>query len=406
MKFTRRNVLFSPIAALLATKVGAATKTKSRRTSIVTPNTPSLQHRMVGNVKEFHLTAEPVKREFAEGLDVNCWGYNGSTPGPTIEAVEGDRVRIFVTNKLPEATSIHWHGFILPNGMDGVTGLNQPKIEPGETYAYEFTLKQHGTLMYHPHFDEMVQIALGMQGFFIIHPRDPRERHVDRDFAIMLNEWFIKPGTATPDPTVMTDFNTFTFNSKVFPATDPLLVRTGDRVRLRIANLSMDSHPIHFHGHKFYITGTEAGPLPESAWWGINTVNVPVGTARDIEFVADNPGDWALHCHKTHHVMNQMGHDLPNLIGIDPSSTQQRLNELTPGTMVMGTSGMGDMSAHLPMMGVPRNSIPMKGATGPYGEIEMGGMFTVLKIRDDMDYGKDPGWYKQPRGTSPWRVSS
>jgi len=155
---------------------------------------------------------------------------------------------------------------------------------------------------------------------------------------------------------------------------------------------------------KFYITGTEAGPLPASAWWGINTVNVPVGTARDIEFVADNPGDWALHCHKTHHVMNQMGHDLPNLIGIDPASTQQRLNELTPGTMVMGTSGMGGMSAHLPMMGVPRNSIPMKGASGPYGEIEMGGMFTVLKIRDDIDYNKDPGWYRQPRGTSPWRV--
>jgi manganese oxidase len=176
-------------------------------------------------------------------------------------------------------------------------------------------------------------------------------------------------------------------------------------VRIRIANLSMDSHPIHFHGHKFYVTGTDAGPLPQSAWWNENTVNVPVGTTRDIEFVADNPGDWALHCHKTHHVMNQMGHDLPNLLGIDPNPTQQRLNELTPGTMVMGATGMGDMAEHQNHMAIPRNSIPMRGGVGPFGPIDMGGMFTVLKIRDDMDYDRDPGWYKQPRGTSAWRVS-
>jgi FtsP/CotA-like multicopper oxidase with cupredoxin domain len=359
---------------------------------------------MAGGVKEFHLIAEPVKREFMDGFTVNCWGYNGMTPGPTIEAVEGDRVRILVTNKLPEGTSVHWHGFILPNGMDGVSGLNQPKIAPGETYAYEFTLKQNGTLMYHPHFDEMVQMALGMQGFFIIHPRDPNEHRVDRDFAIFLNEWFIKPGTFTPDPTVMLDFNTFTFNSRVFPGTDPLLVRTGDRVRIRIANLSMDSHPIHFHGHKFYVTGTDAGPLPRSAWWAENTVNVPVGSSRDIEFTADNPGDWALHCHKSHHVMNQMGHGLPNLLGIDPASTQQRLDALTPGTMVMGATGMGDMAEHQQHMAVPRNSVPMRGGTGPYGPIDMGGMFTILKIRDDMDYAQDPGWYRQPEGTSAWKV--
>jgi manganese oxidase len=425
MAITRRNVLFSSIAASVGgllggrsvtaeaarvssvDRVGPSARRTSGRAPVVTPNVgPSLPYRMEGGVKVFHLTAEPVKREFTEGFNVNCWGYNGMTPGPTIEAVEGDRVRILVTNKLPEGTSVHWHGFILPNGMDGVSGLNQPKIAPGETYAYEFTLKQNGTLMYHPHFDEMVQIALGMHGFFIIHPRNAAERRVDRDFAIFLNEWFIKPGTATPDPTVMLDFNTFTFNSRVFPGTDPLLVRTGDRVRLRIANLSMNSHPIHFHGHKFWVTGTDAGPIPPSAWTPENTVNVPVGTTRDIEFYANNPGDWALHCHKSHHVMNQMGHDLPNLLGIDPTSTQQRLDALTPGTMVMGTTGMGDMAEHQQMMAVPRNSIPMRGGPGPYGEIEMGGMFTLLKIRDDMDYDRDPGWYRQPRGTSAWRVDS
>jgi len=126
----------------------------SRRGSyapVITPNGTSLPWKWENGAKAFHLVAEPVKREFAPGLAVNCWGYNGQTPGPTIEAVEGDRVRIYVTNKLPEPTSVHWHGMILPNGMDGVAGLNQKPIQPGETFKYEFTLRQHGTQMYHPH---------------------------------------------------------------------------------------------------------------------------------------------------------------------------------------------------------------------------------------------------------------
>jgi manganese oxidase len=386
-------------------------KPNGARTPVITPNGASLPHRMENGVKVFHLTAEPVKREFLDadadgtnGFAVNCWGYNGMTPGPTIEAYEGDRVRIYVTNKLPEGTSIHWHGFILPNGMDGVTGLTQPQIAPGETFAYEFTLRQTGTLMYHPHFDEMTQIALGMHGFFIIHPREAAVRPVDRDFAIFLNEWSIKPGTATPDPTVMLDFNVFTFNSRVFPGTAPMLVRRNDRVRIRVANLTMDSHPMHIHGHRFFVTGTDAGPIQQSAWIPENTVNVPVGTSRDIEFVADNPGDWAFHCHKSHHTMNQMGHGLPNLLGVDASKTEQRLNTLTPGTMIMGTNGMGDMAEMQQMMAMPRNSIPMRGGPGPYGAIDMGGMFTVVKVRDSIDYNRDPGWYEQPRGTSAWKV--
>jgi FtsP/CotA-like multicopper oxidase with cupredoxin domain len=388
------------------TRLAPARRAGGERTPVITPNGTSLPHRMENGVKVFHLSAEPVKREFVDGFTVNCWGYNGMTPGPTIEAFEGDRVRIYVTNKLPEGTSIHWHGFILPNGMDGVSGLTQPKIAPGETFAYELTLKQTGTLMYHPHFDEMTQIALGMHGFFIIHPREAAVRRADRDFAIFLNEWFIKPGTATPDPTVMLDFNVFTFNSRVFPGTDPMLVRTGDRLRIRIANLTMDSHPIHIHGHRFFVTGTDAGPLQQSAWIPENTVNVPVGATRDIELIADNPGDWAFHCHKSHHTMNQMGHGLPNLLGVDATNTEQRLNALTPGAMVMGTTGMGDMSEMQGMMPAPRNSIPMRGGDGPYGAIDMGGMFAIVKVRDTIDYDRDPGWYEQPRGTSAYRVDS
>src|SRR5579872_5120484 len=194
-------------------------------TPVVTPNGATLPWTIEDGAKTFRLVAEPVKREFAPGMVVDCWGYNGQTPGPTIEAVEGDRVRLYVTNKLPERTSMHWHGILLPNGMDGVSGLTQPHIEPGETYVYEFPLRQHGTQMYHPHSDEMVQMALGMMGFFVIHPRAPEAPRVDRDFCIALHEWFIEPGTSRPNPAVMTDFNLFTFNGRVWPGTDPLVAR-------------------------------------------------------------------------------------------------------------------------------------------------------------------------------------
>src|SRR5882672_11460180 len=189
-------------------------------TPVITPDGIALPYKAVDGVKVFHLIAEEVQNhEFAPGLKAHCWGYNGRVHGSTIEAVEGDRVRIYVTNRLPEPTSVHWHGILLPNGMDGVSGLTQKPIEPGETFKYEFTLRQHGTHMYHPHFDEMTQMGLGMMGLFVIHPRVPKEKRPDRDFAIMLSEWRIDPGTSRPVPQEMTDFNLFTMNSKAFPAT-------------------------------------------------------------------------------------------------------------------------------------------------------------------------------------------
>ena len=365
-------------------------------TPVVTPNGTSLPYEMDGNVKVFRLVAEPVKREFAPGMIVNCWGYNGQTPGPTIEAVEGDRVRIFVTNKLPESTSVHWHGVVLPNGMDGVGGVTQPHIKPGETYKYEFVLKQNGTQMYHPHSDEMTQMALGMQGFFIIHPKTAK-RKIDRDFCIFLQEWNVEPGSATPNPLIMTDFNLFTFNSRVFPGTAPLVVKTGERVRVRLANLSMDSHPIHFHGHQGWETATDGGPIPESAWWPATTVNVPPGTTRDMEFIADNPGDWAFHCHKNHHTMNAMAHDIPNMIGVNQETVTKQMRKFVSGYMPMGTDGMGEMGEM--QMQLPKNTLPMMSGDGQFGPIEMGGMFTILKVRDGITSYEDPGWYRNPPGT-------
>ena len=381
--------------------VAAALQDKPSYTPVVTPNGTSLPWVLKDGVKEYHLIAEPVLREFAPGMTVKCWGYNGQTPGPTIEAVEGDRVRILVTNKLPEHTTVHWHGVLLPNGMDGVGGLNQPHIKPGETYAYEFTLRQHGTQMYHPHADEMVQMAVGMMGLFVIHPKEPRVPKVDRDFAIMLQEWAVHPGTYRPDPSVMLDFNLFTFNGKVFPAIDHLIAKTGDRVRVRIGNLTMDEHPIHLHGYNFKVTGTDGGPVPAAAQWPETTVLVPVGATRDFEFVADAPGDWALHCHKSHHTMNAMGHGIPNRLGVEHKGLENKIRAILPGYMPMGEKGMADMQDMAKHMPGPKNTLPMMMGKGPFGNLEMGGMFTVLKVRDGIANYDDPGWYPQPPGTAP-----
>jgi hypothetical protein len=281
--------------------------------------------------------------------------------------------------------------------MDGVGGLTQKAIQPGETFKYEFTLRQSGTCMYHSHHDEMTQIALGLTGLFVIHPRRARRR-VDRDFAIMLHEWRIDPGAKRPNPNEMTEFNMLTMNARAFPGTAPLVVRTGQRVRIRIGNLSpMDHHPIHLHGYRFRITETDGGEIADAAQWPETTVLVPVGSTRTVEFVADEPGDWAMHCHMTHHVMNQMGHGLPNMIGVKPGGLDEKVRKVAPGYMTMGQTGMADMGDM--GMAVPANSVPMLGGKGKHDIITMGGMFTILKVRDGIEGYGDPGWYENPAGT-------
>ncbi|MCS3903794.1 FtsP/CotA-like multicopper oxidase with cupredoxin domain [Methylohalomonas lacus] len=424
---SRRNLLMSSALGMLGLGLSghaarAAMDPASGRRRRAGGNTPvktlngrSLPYEMKDGVKEFHLVAEEIEHEFAPGCVAKCWGYNGSTPGPTIEAVEGDRVRILVTNNLPEHTTIHWHGILLPSGMDGVGGLSQPHIKPGETYAYEFTLNQHGTHMYHPHADEMVQMAVGLMGMFIIHPKDGDAEPVDRDYCFLLHNWALHPGTYRPDPSIMTEFDLWTFNSKVFPAIDSIVARTGERVRIRMGNLSMWNHPIHLHGHKYQVTGSDGGRWPRAQWRDETTEIVAVGQTRDIEFIA-NPGDWAFHCHMSHHTMNAMGHDIANTLGVDQSGVAERIQKLLPGYMPMGETGMAEHGRHTAMakkhaghhgMQGPRNTLPMMAGEGPFGPIEMGGMFTVVKIRDDLahdDYS-DPGWYNNPQGSVAWKVS-
>lgn len=367
---------------------------------VVVPNGVTLPYRVVDGVKVFHLVAQEVEHEFAPGLQAYCWGYNGHVHASTIEVVEGDRVRVYVTNRLKAPTTVHWHGVFVPSGMDGVGGLNQRAIQPGETFMYEWTFKQFGTFMYHSHHDEMTQMALGLMGMIVVHPRKPPPDYaVDRDFVIMLGEWSIPVGTRRPNPNEMTDFNVLTMNAKAFPGTAPLVCKTGDRVRLRFGNLSaMDHHPIHLHGYHFNVAGTDGGRIPVESRWPETTVLVPTGSTREVEFIADEPGDWAMHCHMTHHVMNQMGHGIPNMIGVNPEHYDHGVRRLLPNYMTMGQTGMADM-AEMGMQ-VPHNSIPMMGGKGPYDTITMGGMFTIVKVRDTIaNYDTDPGWYQAPAGT-------
>ncbi|MEA3393378.1 MAG: copper oxidase [Pseudomonadota bacterium] len=368
---------------------------------VVTLNGWTLPWRMNQGVKEFHLVAEPVVREIAPGMRATLWGYNGQSPGPTIEVVEGDRVRIFVTNKLPEHTTIHWHGQRLPNGMDGVGGLTQPQIPVGKTFVYEFVARRPGTFMYHPHADEMTQMAMGMMGFWVTHPKGqhPLISEVQRDFCFLLNAFDIEPGSSTPKVNTMLDFNLWTWNSRAFPGIDSLNVRLGDKVRIRVGNLTMTNHPIHLHGHEFSVTGSDGGPWPLAARVPEVTTDIGVGQMRQVEFVADEEGDWAFHCHKSHHTMNPMGHAVPTMIGVDHRGLVQKIQKLVPDYMVMGERGMADMGEM--EMPIPDNTLPMMTGAGPYGPLEMGGMFTTVKVRKTQKPGdyRDPGWFKQPAGT-------
>lgn len=370
---------------------------------VATLNGWSLPWRMNNNVKEFHLVAEPVKREIAPGMVAYLWGYNGQSPGPTIEVVEGDRVRIFVTNRLPEKTSVHWHGQRVPNGMDGVSGLTQPAIAPGKTFVYEFEAKRAGTFMYHPHADEMTQMAMGMMGSWITHPKNPKFMAVDRDYVFLLNAYDIEPGSYLPKTNTMLNFNLWTFNSRVFPGIAPLVAKQGERIRIRVGNLTMTNHPIHLHGHEFEVTGTDGGWVPKSARWPEVTTDIAVGQMRAIEFTASELGDWALHCHKSHHTMNAMGHDVPNMIGVSQQGVAKTFSKLVPDYMSMGETGMAEMSemAEMMPMPLPENTLPMMTGKGQFGALDMGGMFTTLKVRKEMaknDY-TDPGDYPFPKET-------
>jgi manganese oxidase len=378
---------------------------------VVSPDVPNMPWRLENGVKVFDIRVEHVRTEFIPGRTVDGWGFNGSIPGPTIQVTEGDRVRLNVENRLPEPFSMHWHGLEIPNAMDGMPGISQDAIPPNGSFAYEFTLKQNGTFFYHSHM--AMQEMMGLIGLFIIHPRRAHTPRIDRDFGIILQEWALLPNNTIPNSLAM-EFNWLTINGKAGPATTPMLVKVGERVRLRVVNLGMDHHPMHFHGHTFYVTGTEAGRIRTTAMEPANTVLVGVAQARDIEFIADNPGDWHFHCHLPHHMMNQMASMVGPLM-------MSHANAPRPGTVEAGMGiheghALGDAAtpafgrtvnigaeternvANIPLAQIPETALPRTGVSAPPNA----GMYPgypqdMFMVMDEMvakpeTYGLRPGW--------------
>jgi hypothetical protein len=314
----------------------------ARNVPVTTPDLHDLPFTLDNGTKVFHLIAEPVKQSILPNRTLDLWGFNGSAPGPTIQVNQGDHVRVIFDNHLPESSSIHWHGFEDQVRYDGQPGISQQPVPPGGRFVYEFDIHQSGTYFYHSHM--AMQQMIGMLGGFIMHPAQPYQPAVDHDFLIHLQEYAVLPSNTIPNSMSM-EYNWLVLNGKAGPAITPMIVPLGSRVRIRFVNLGMDHHPMHLHGHTFYITGTEGGRIQETAWWPGNTVLVGVAQARDIEFVANNPGDWMLHCHLPHHNMNQM------------SSTVGRMTRMHPAHGVDMNTSMGMLQ------GTP--TVPMGDDYGP-----------------------------------------
>jgi manganese oxidase len=378
---------------------------------VLSPDVPDMPWRLENGVKVFDIRVEHVRTQLIPGRVMDGWGFNGSIPGPTIQVSEGDRVRLNVENRLPEPFSMHWHGLEIPNEMDGMPGISQDAIPPNGRFAYEFTLKQNGTFFYHSHM--AMQEMMGLIGLFIIHPRRAHAPRVDRDFGIILQEWALLPNNTIPNSLAM-EFNWLTLNGKSGPATTPLLVRLGERVRIRIVNLGMDHHPMHMHGHQFYVTGTEGGRIRTTAVVPENTVLVGVAQARDIEFVADNPGDWHFHCHLPHHMMNQMASMVGPLMMSHANTPRPRTVEAGMGiheghaladaaapafgrSVSIGAETARNV-ANMPLTPPPQTALPPSGSGAPPNA----GMYPgypqdMFMVMDEMvakpeTYGLRPGW--------------
>lgn len=308
-------------------------------------------------VKEFHLTAQETEVELQPGTKVKAWTYNGIMPGPEIRVTEGDRVRVTLTNELPTATTVHWHGVDVPNDMDGPAGLSQAPVEPGESFTYEFTATPGGTRWYHTHTDVSTQILLGLYGAFIVEPKGGLPE-IDRDYTYILTEWDaeLTPAVALGEeprgPRDQTlrggEFGTdyFLMNGKMHEAIPPIVVSEGDKVRIRLINAGNVPHPFHTHGHSFRIVATDGNPVPESAQLTKDTVLVAPGERYDIEFVANNPGVWMVHCHIENHADNGMmtviqyeGEVPPGPLGENWDPTGQKTVPMH-GPAVTGDNGM------------------------------------------------------------------
>ena len=247
-----------------------------------------LESRITGDgTRVFELTADEISWEVEPGKVVEAMAYNEQIPGPSIEAEIGDRVRIILNNELDQPTTLHFHGVLVPNSQDGVPAITQDAIMPGDSYAYEFTLKNSGTHMYHPHFNAQDQVVKGLLGAFLIDgPQDP---DVDVDETIVINDGPLG----------------FTLNGKGFPATTPIVLERGETLRLRFMNEGLLMHPMHLHGLTQTVIAKDGYPLKSP--YKVDTLPVAPGERYDVLVKATEPGTWALHCHILNHAESPEG---------------------------------------------------------------------------------------------------
>jgi len=246
--------------------------------------------RMEGSVKVFDFTAKKIQWEVEQGRMTEAWAYNDQIPGPQIRVREGDRVRINLKNELPESTGMHFHGLEVPNDQDGVPFLTQPPIKPGETYKYEFTVPNSGSHMYHSHHNAAKQVGLGLLGAFIVEPKSKGQYDsLPVDYVMILND----------GP------HGYTLNGKSFPATEPIVARLGQRIRIRYMNEGMMIHPMHLHGIHQTVIAKDGWDVP--APWKCDTLNISPGERWDVIVNCTNPGTWAFHCHILPHAESPHG---------------------------------------------------------------------------------------------------
>ncbi|MGI8526644.1 MAG: DUF4396 domain-containing protein [Pseudolabrys sp.] len=266
-----------------------------------------LQPRMDGDVKVFELTAAPIRWTILPGVTVDAYAYNGQVPGPRLHIRQGDHVRIHLINKLPDATTIHWHGLILPNVMDGPAEITQAAVKPGGDYTYEFTASQHGTYFYHPHANPDRTQALGLYGALIIDPANPADEvSADHEYVVQLQEWLKREGLTYPSmPMDGMQPNYFTINGKAYPSTETVSMKLGETLKLRFIGTNNGFiHPMHVHGGPFEVVARDGETISKSARFFSDTVNVGPGQRYDVIWKARQPGKWLVHCHIAHHTTN------------------------------------------------------------------------------------------------------
>ncbi|HWO76933.1 MAG TPA: multicopper oxidase family protein [Bacillus sp. (in: firmicutes)] len=288
--------------------------------------------------KEFTIVAQERIHSLNNEETATVWTFNGSVPGPEIRVTEGEKVKVNLRNELPDPVTIHWHGLPVPNNMDGIPGVTMNAVQPRETFTYEFTASVPGTYWYHSHQDGVNQVDKGLYGSFIIEPKEGLD--VDRDYTLVLDEWMGQSesmdmendsdhnmdtmnenddsssdmegmdhssignmegmdmeGSESDMGHDMSMYNIFTINGKSGDSIEPLQVKEGEKVRIRLVNAGYMSHNIHIHGQGIQVVSTDGQPITNAETFKDQVIPVAPGERFDIEFIADNPGNWWIECH-------------------------------------------------------------------------------------------------------------